>query len=166
MLIIWIDIWDVQSDSRAKGLINHCFNIRRYIATIRGANMNPRVTQCKNCWKWGHSTFSCRIQDSKCVRCNNPHKLENNHEFGWCCKVNAKMNSSCLEIKKDELCLHSFKCSNYQSKYQVDSNLCLFWRHRFNKKWHQKKSIKIHENRAKLTCSVVNGELQQWFTTT
>ena len=82
MSIIWIDIWDIQSGSRAKGLINHCFNIRRYIATIRGANMNPRVTQCKNCWKWKHSTFSCRIQGSKCVRCNNPHKLENHHEFG------------------------------------------------------------------------------------
>jgi len=51
MSIIWINIWDVQSGSGAKSLINHCFNIRRYIATIRGANMNPGVLQCKNCWK-------------------------------------------------------------------------------------------------------------------
>ena len=34
MLIIWIDIWDVQSGSKAKGLINRCFNIGRFIATI------------------------------------------------------------------------------------------------------------------------------------
>jgi len=51
MSIIWIDIWDVQSGSRAKGLINQCFNIGRYIVMIKGANMNPDVLQCKNCWK-------------------------------------------------------------------------------------------------------------------
>ena len=61
MAIVWIDIWDVQSGQNAKLLINRCFNVGNYIATIRGANMNPGVPQCKNCWKWGHSTFSCRI---------------------------------------------------------------------------------------------------------
>jgi len=43
MSIIWIDIWDVQSRSKTKSLINQCFNIGRYIATIREANMNPSV---------------------------------------------------------------------------------------------------------------------------
>ena len=32
--IIWIDIWDVQSSSKAKMLINRCFNVGRYIVTI------------------------------------------------------------------------------------------------------------------------------------
>ena len=72
MSIIWIDIWDVQRGSRAKGLINCYFNVGRYIATIREANMNPRVLQCKNCWKWKHSTFSCRIQDFKYVNLTFP----------------------------------------------------------------------------------------------
>jgi len=49
MSIVWINIWDHQSGSKAKCLINRCFNVGRYIATIRGANMNPGVTQCKNC---------------------------------------------------------------------------------------------------------------------
>ena len=43
MSIIWINIWDVQSRSRAKELINQCFNIERYIVTIRRANMNSGV---------------------------------------------------------------------------------------------------------------------------
>jgi len=43
MAIIWVDIWDVQSRSKAKRLINRCFNIGSYIVTIRGANMNPGV---------------------------------------------------------------------------------------------------------------------------
>ena len=51
MSIVWIDIWDVQSGKNAKMLINRCFNIGNFIATIREANMNPGVPQCKNCWK-------------------------------------------------------------------------------------------------------------------
>jgi len=51
MSIIWIDIWDIQSGSKAKSLINQCFNVGRYITTIRGANMNSGILQCKNCWK-------------------------------------------------------------------------------------------------------------------
>ena len=51
MSIIWIDIWDVQRGSKVKGLINRYFNISKYIVTIRGANMNPGIPQCKDCWK-------------------------------------------------------------------------------------------------------------------
>ena len=61
MSVIWIDIWDVQSGSKAKSLINQYFNIGKYIAIIRRANMNPSVPQCKNCWKWGYATMSCKI---------------------------------------------------------------------------------------------------------
>ena len=62
MSIIWIDIWDAQSDIKAKGLINRYFNVGSYIATICGVNMNLGVLQCKNCWKWDHTTGACRIQ--------------------------------------------------------------------------------------------------------
>ena len=34
MAIVWLDIWDVQSGSKAKCLINRCFNIGSYITTI------------------------------------------------------------------------------------------------------------------------------------
>jgi len=70
MALVWIDIWDVQSGKNAKMLINRCFNVGNFIATIRGANMNPGVPLCKNCWKWGHATLSCRIQGARCVKCN------------------------------------------------------------------------------------------------
>ena len=98
--IIWIDIWDVQSRSKAKSLINQCFNVGRYIATIRGANMNPNVPQCKNCWEWKHATMSCRIQGSKCIKCNGPHKSKNHCQFGWYCKANEKTYPPHLKIKK------------------------------------------------------------------
>jgi len=74
MAIIWVDIWDVQSRSKTKRLINRCFNVGSYITIVRGTNMNPGISQCKNCWKWEHSTFSCKIQEAKCIKCNVPHK--------------------------------------------------------------------------------------------
>ena len=103
MAIVWIDIWNTQSGTKAKDLINRCFNVRSFIAMIRGANANPGVPQCKNCWRWGHLTFSYRIQESKYVKCNGPHKSENHHEFRWCCKANKKTNPPQLETKKGEL---------------------------------------------------------------
>jgi len=166
MAIVWINIWDAQSSTKAKDLINRCFNVRRFIATIRGANTNPGIPQCKNCWRWGHSTFSCRIQESKCVKCNGPHKSENHHKFGWCCKANVKANPPHLETKKSKLYPHSFKCSNYCGEYQVDSTFCLFWKNQFNRDWHQRKYSKIHENRVKSIHSVVNRNSQTWFLTT
>ena len=41
--IIWLDIWDVQSGSKAKSLINRCFNIGNHITTICSANINPDI---------------------------------------------------------------------------------------------------------------------------
>ena len=126
MSIIWINIWDVQSRTNTKMLINRCFNVGKYITTIQGANMNPGVPQCKNCWKWGHATFSCRIQGSKCVKCNGPHKLENHRDFGWCCKANDKINPPRLKTKKGDSCPHTFKCSNCYGNHQADLNACSF----------------------------------------
>ena len=49
--VVWIDIWDTQSDKNAKMLINRCFNVGSHITIICKANMNHRVPQCKNCCK-------------------------------------------------------------------------------------------------------------------
>ena len=92
MSIIWFDIWDTQNGSKAKLLINHSFNLGRHIATVRATNMNPGIPQCHNCWKWGHSTFSCKAHGSRCQKCSGPHKLEHHRDLAWCCKANPKLN--------------------------------------------------------------------------
>ena len=51
MVVVWVDIWDSQSGSLAKNIINCCFNIGQFVATIRGTNINPGISQYKNCWK-------------------------------------------------------------------------------------------------------------------
>ena len=34
MAIIWVNVWDLQSSTSAKTIINKCFNVRSHIATI------------------------------------------------------------------------------------------------------------------------------------
>ena len=48
MVIIWANIWNTQSGSSAKSLINRFFNIGSYITTIQGVNINLGISQCKN----------------------------------------------------------------------------------------------------------------------
>ena len=97
MAIIWFDIWNTQNSSKAKLLINYSFNLGRHITMVRATNMNPGILQYHNCWKWGHSTFSCRAHGSRCQKCSGPHKLKHHRELAWCCKANPKSNPPQLE---------------------------------------------------------------------
>ena len=134
MAIVWIDIWDTQRGSNARKIINRRFNVGNIIVTVRGANMNLGVSQCKNCWKWSHIAGVCHIQGSKYAKCNGPHLTEHHRDFAWCCKANNKINPPKLETKKSKLCPHLFKCLNCKGSHLANSNDCLFWKHRFNKK--------------------------------
>ena len=49
--VVWVDIWDSQSDSSAKNIINCHFNIGCFITTIKDTNINLGILQYKNCWK-------------------------------------------------------------------------------------------------------------------
>ena len=127
MAIIWIDIWDTQSSSKIKSIINQRFNVGSFIAMVYGANMNPGVLQCKNCWKWEHIAGVCYIQGAKCVRCNRLHLTEHHCHFAWCCKTNDKINPPRLETKKGEPCPHMFKCLNCKGDHQCCGNHLSQW---------------------------------------
>ena len=58
MAIIWIDIWDTQSRSNAKKIINRCFNVRSFIAMVWGANMNLRCTTMQELLEVGSHGWS------------------------------------------------------------------------------------------------------------
>ena len=47
MSIVWIDIWDVQSGSNAKMLINRCFNVRSVVATTHQNGTCSMLTSAK-----------------------------------------------------------------------------------------------------------------------
>ena len=124
--------------STTKSIINWCFNIRQYIATICDINMNPDVPQYKNCWKWGHLTLACCLYISRYTKCHEPHNTEHYREKAWCCKKNSKSNPPRLTIKEGKPCHHVFKCVNCKEDNQANSNSCSCWRNCFNKKWHGK----------------------------
>ena len=124
---------------------------------VYSTNMNLDVLQCKNCWKQGHTAGVCHIQRAKCVKCNGPHQTVHHQYYTWCCKANEKTNSPKLEIKKGNLCPHTFKCLNCKGNHQASLNECPFWKHRFNKEWHSKEYTNIWDNQKNLTHSAVNG---------
>ena len=92
MAVVWVDIWDFQSGSSAKNIINHCFNIRQFITTVYGTNINLSIPQYKNCWKWSYSTLSCCSHISRCVKCYGAHNTKHHREKAWCCMDNKKAN--------------------------------------------------------------------------
>ena len=47
--IIWLDIWNSQNGTNAKGLTNRYFNVESFILTIYRVNMNPGISQYKKC---------------------------------------------------------------------------------------------------------------------
>ena len=141
MTVVWVDIWDSQSGSSVKNIINRCFNIGRFIATVKGTNMNPDVLQCKNCWKWGHSTLSCRSHISRCTKCYGAHTTEHHREKAWCCMENKKADRSAT--KEDKPCLHIFKCMNCKGDHQADSYSCPYWHNCFNREWHSRKQQEL-----------------------
>jgi len=59
-------------------------------------------------------TFTYQAHESRCIKCNNPNKIDYHREMAWCCKANFKTNSPRLKTKKGKLCSHSFKCVNYK----------------------------------------------------
>ena len=103
-------------------------------------------------------TFSYRIQESKYIKCNGPHKSEHHCYFAWCCKANFKINLLRLEMKQGKLCSYLFKCLNCKGNHQANFNMCPFWKHRFNKEWYMKKYQEIHNNRKNLIYSVVSEQ--------
>jgi len=126
MVIVWIDIWDNQNGDNTKKIINRHFNVGNIVTMVMDANMNPGVPQYKNCWKWGHLAGVCRIQGSKCAKCNGPHLIDNHWEFAWCCKANSKVNLPRLEMQKGEPCPYSFKYLNCKGPHTADSVECPF----------------------------------------
>ena len=131
--IVQLDIWNIQSKSKAKCLINKCFNIESFIVTIQRANIKFSIFQYKNCQKQGYINFAYQFQGSQCIKCNNSYKTKYYCYFAWYCKVNFKINLLYLETKQSEPYSYTFKCLNYKDDYQADSNSCLFWKYFFNK---------------------------------
>ncbi|KXN85883.1 hypothetical protein AN958_10725, partial [Leucoagaricus sp. SymC.cos] len=112
MAVVWINIWDSQSGTWAKQLINCKFNFGNNVTTVHACNMHPDVPQCQNCWR--------------CAKCNGPHKIINHHEMARCCKANPKANSPRVATALGKPCPHSFKYINCKGSHGTDDRQCSF----------------------------------------
>jgi len=97
MAVVWVDIWDFQSSSSTKNIIkknviNNHFNIGHFITIIQDTNINPGILQCKNYWKWDHSTLSCCSHISRYTKCYGAYVTKHHREKAWCCMENKKTN--------------------------------------------------------------------------
>jgi len=71
-----------------------------------------------------HAMHSCRVQGSKCIKCNDLHMSEHYCQFFWYCKANLKTNPAWLETKQSELCPYLFRYLNCKGDHQANLNLC------------------------------------------
>ena len=139
--VVWVNIWDSQSGSLVKNIINRHFNIGCFIATIKDTNMNPGIPQCKNCWKWEHLTLSCYSYISRCAKCYGAHSTKHHREKAQCYMDNKKADQTAT--KEGEPCPHIFKCINCKGDHQVDSYNCPYWCNCFNRDWHGRKQQEL-----------------------
>ena len=69
MTIVQLDIWNIQSRSKAKYLINKYFNVGSFIAIVQRPNINSSILQYKNYQKWEYTTFAYQIQSLRQTLC-------------------------------------------------------------------------------------------------
>ena len=69
MTIVQLDIWNIQSRSKAKCLINKYFNVGSFIAIVQRPNINSSILQYKNYQKWEYTTFAYQIQSLRQTLC-------------------------------------------------------------------------------------------------
>ena len=145
---VWFDIWDSQKGANAIRLVNHHIQICGWHATIRKTVMHPGLAQCRCCWRWGHPTHKCRFLrlGERCAKCFGTHRTENHRVFAMCCKANPKANPPTKGTSASLDCPHAFRCVNCGGNHAADDVKCVYFKHRFDHPWHQRRAEEVKED--------------------
>jgi len=57
--------------------------------------------------------------------------------FAYCCKPNPKANPPTKGTSAAIDCPHAFKCVNCSGTHAADDVKCVYFKHRFDRPWHQ-----------------------------
>ncbi|KAF9442630.1 hypothetical protein P691DRAFT_627378, partial [Macrolepiota fuliginosa MF-IS2] len=132
---VWIDLSDSQRGSRASTLIGCTLFLNGGTVTIRGAKAHTGTPQCQRCWKWGHTTGTCRRPAIRCPICSGPHTGANHRSIAGCCRGNPKASPPIPPTPADAPCSHVRPCINCGNPHAANDKRCPYWRHRFNRTW-------------------------------
>src|SRR6267154_4313127 len=145
---VWFDIWDSQKGANTVRLVNHRIHICGWNTTIRKTVMHPGLAQCRCCWRWGHPTHKCRFLrfGERCAKCFGTHRTENHRTFAHCCKPNPKANPPTKGTSAAIDCLHAFRCVNCGGSHAADDVKCVYFKHRFDRPWHQRRAEEEKED--------------------
>src|SRR6267154_111200 len=133
---VWFDIHDSQSGAARSALAGKSIQFGSHSCLIHGAKANPGSPLCQRCWRWGHSTRSCRVQTSSCPQCAGPHSEANHRSHAACCKEQPDATPPVAATPFGIPCPHESRCVNCNGSHAAnDKKKCPFWRHRFDREW-------------------------------
>ncbi|KXN92924.1 hypothetical protein AN958_08277, partial [Leucoagaricus sp. SymC.cos] len=123
------------SGANVKKLNGQFVTIGSNRCVIWPAKARPGIPLCQRCWRWGHSTNTCKSEAIRCPRCSGPHSERHHWEYASCCKGNPKANPPIPPTIADVDCPHVPICSNCHGKHAANDRKCKYWRHRFDANW-------------------------------
>ncbi|KXN85795.1 hypothetical protein AN958_10798 [Leucoagaricus sp. SymC.cos] len=125
---VWFNVIDSQSGAVAKHLINSSFQFGPASCPVRPAQSHASVPVCQHCWRWGHSTYTCKS-------CAGPHSEANYHSLASCCHGNPTANPSVLATMEGAPCPHTTHCVNCNGVHSASDCKCPYWQCCFDWKW-------------------------------
>jgi len=145
---VYINIWDSQAGTRAKGIIDKPILFGTCSCYVRAATANPGAPLCQRCWRWGHTIGGCKAPQLRCSHCAGPHESEAHRHACGLCKGNLKAKPPIPPTAADQPCPHPARCPNCREHHPATDRTCSFWRHRYDPQWINAKYSEVRVHRA------------------
>jgi len=145
---VYINIWDSQAGTRARGIIDKPLLFGTRSCYVRAATANAGAPLCQRCWRWGHTIGGCKAPQLRCSHCSGPHKSESHPHACGLCKGNLKAKPPVPPTAADQPCPHPARCCNCRERHPATDRKCPFWRHHYDPQWINAKYAKVRVHRA------------------
>lgn len=115
-------VFALDNEDAARSLLNiRALAVFGRHCSLRAFQERPPVIQCRNCWKFDHSTDHCKGEGC-CRICSGPHK-EADHQMSdptTCDKCAYARERGDMDTTSEGQCPHQLKCTNCVVDYDND----------------------------------------------